>query len=276
MNLRLANATTYFDVYALTGFASGKSIVVHNETSSPIFLAISPTAPTNDSQAIAIETGETYSFSPKTSKLWVRGSTGPIRCEILTSALASQFERVDLPQDVYTSDTEGYRRLRVDSGQTGFFEGREFRTFYELSITSGTSVYLRVTSPIDFILFEQSLTLDSGSVRFTAITGGTPSGTFSTQLPIIGKNRMVARKTPFYTSQITVAAGGGVSGGSIVELFRVVAANATAQQQTVLGASSTERGLPAGTYFLRLENIGNGTATGVYSLIWEERPVVTV
>jgi hypothetical protein len=83
---------------------------------------------------------------------------------------------------------------------------------------------------------------------------------------------MATRKAPFYSSQVTIASGGTVTGGTVVELFRVTAANATAQQQTVLGAASTERGLPAGTYYLRLENIGNSAATGVYSLIWEERP----
>lgn len=272
MNLRLTNATTYFDIHALTGFATGKSVVVHNETSSPLYIAISPTAPTNDSQSVVIETGETYSFSPKTSKLWVRGSTGTIRCETLTGASSSAFERVDLPADLYTSDTEGYRRLRVDSGQTGFFEGREFRTFFEINIASGASVYLRFVSPIDFVLFEQSLTLDSGSIRFTALTGATPAGTFSNTLPVLGKNRMASRKLPYYVPQVTITSGGTATGGVVVELFRVVAANATAQQQTVLGAASTERGLPAGTYFLRLENIGNSAATGAYSLIWEERP----
>lgn len=272
MILHLATSTTYYDLHLLTGFATGVSVVVHNDTSTTLYAVVSPTAPTSDSNAVLIGVGETYSFSPKTSKLWVRGSTGPIHCELLLGSISSEFERVDLPADAYTSDTEGYRRLRVDTGQTGFFEGREFRTFYELNIPATSSVYIRLTSPIDFVLFEQSLTLDAGSVRFTALLNATPSGTYSTALPVIGKNRMSTRKQPFYNPQITVATGGTASGGTVVELFRVVAANATAQQQTVLGASSTERGLPAGTYYIRLENIGNSAATGVYTLIWEERP----
>lgn len=272
MILNLATPTTYYDVHSLTGFAAGESVIVHNETSSPLYVAISPTAPINDTGAVLVESGETYVFSPKTSKLWIRGSTGPIHFETLLATSSSTFERVDLSPDLYTSDREGFRRLRVDTGQTGFFEGREFRTFFELNIPTSTSVYLRFTSPIDFIIFEQSLTLDSGSVRFTALTGATPGGTYSTSLPVIGKNRMTTRKTPFYSPQITIETGGTATGGTIVELFRVTAANATAQQQTVLGAASTERGLPAGTYYLRLENIGNSAAIGVYSLIWEERP----
>jgi hypothetical protein len=174
--------------------------------------------------------------------------------------------------DLMTSDNAGTRRWRVDIGQTGFFEGREFRTFREFSIASGASLYLKFTSPVDFILFEQSLTVDAGAVRFTAITGATEATPFNTALPVIGKNRMAARPEPFYLAQAQVSAGGTITGGTVVELFRVVSANATAQQQTVGGASQTERGLAAGSYYLRIENIGNATTTGVYSLFWEERP----
>ncbi len=272
MQITLPTSTVYYDVHAVTGFVTGQSIIIRNETSSTLHVIISPTLPTSDTGSVDVVVGAEYVFSAKTSKLWVRGSTGPIHCETLVDSRSSTFDRVDLSPDLYTSGTEGFRRLRVDVGQTGFFEGREFRTFYELNIPTATSVYIRFTSPIDFIIFEQSLTLDSGSIRFTALSGATAGGTYSNTLPVVGKNRMASRKAPFYSPQSTVASGGTASGGSIVELFRVVAANATAQQQTVLGAASTERGLPAGTYFLRLENIGNGAATGVYSLIWEERP----
>lgn len=272
MKITLPTSTAYYDVHASTGFSVGQSVIITNETSNTILVVISPTVPTDDTGSVIVPPGSEYVFSPKSSKLWVKGSTGPIYCETLVGSVSGKFERVDLSPDLYTSDTEGFRRLRVDAGQTGFFEGREFRTFYELNIATGTSVYIRFTCPVDFIIFEQSLTLDSGSVRFTAITGATPAGTYSNTLPVIGKNRMTSRKTPFYSAQSTVATGGTATGGTIVELFRVVAANATAQQQTVLGAASTERGLPAGTYYLRLENFGNNAATGVYTLIWEERP----
>lgn len=272
MQITLPTATTYYDVHVMTGFVTGQSVVIRNETSSILHVVISPTLPTTDAGSIDVPVGGEYVFSAKTSKLWVRGSTGPIHCETLVDSRSSIFERVDLSPDLYTSGTEGFRRLRVDTGQTGFFEGREFRTFYELNIAAGQSVYIRFTSPIDFIIFEQSLTLDAGSVRFTALTGATPAGTYSVALPVIGKNRMASRKSPFYVAQTTINTGGTASGGTVVELFRVVAANATAQQQTVLGAASTERGLPSGTYYLRLENIGTSAATGVYSLIWEERP----
>ncbi|QGH72501.1 MAG: RecT family recombinase [Myoviridae sp. ctThM1] len=130
------------------------------------------------------------------------------------------------------------------------------------------------------MLFEQTITADAGSIRFQALTGATEVATFNTTVPIFGKNRMAQRKQPYYTPVITITThaapvvfGSGVTGGTVVENTRIVAANATAQQQTVSGGAQSERGLGAGTYYLRLHNFGSGAATGVYSLFWEEKPV---
>jgi len=59
--------------------------------------------------------------------------------------------------------------------------------------------------------------VDAGSLRFTAYTGATSGGTYSTTLPVIGKNRMTTRPTPNYTSQVTLDTGGTASGGTKVE-----------------------------------------------------------
>lgn len=174
-----------------------------------------------------------------------------------------------------TAPNEPTARIRVDQAQTGFFEGREFRTFAELDIPSGQSLVLRFTSLVDFILFAQNLSVDQGAIRLSAITGGASGGMW-TALPVIGKNRMSSRRKyagGYYQSQATIESGGTVTGGTVAEAVRVVAANSTAQQSTVGGSVADERGLPAGTYHLKLENISNGNAKGVYSLFWEERPV---
>lgn len=187
--------------------------------------------------------------------------------------------KVDLPPDMYSSNSENYRRIRVDVGQTGFFRGREARSFFEFNIPANNVQVLKFVSPVNFVLIEQSVSVDAGSIRFQALTGATEVATFNTSIPVFGKNRMTERESPFYNFQVTlsthaapVAFGSGVTGGTVTENVRVVAANATAQQQTVSGGAQTERGLPAGTYYLRLHNFGSGAATGVYSLVWEERP----
>lgn len=180
-----------------------------------------------------------------------------------------------IQSDMVTSDVAGFRRLRVDVAQTGFFAGREFRSFLELNISSGATQVIKFSSTVDFILAAQSIVIGDGHIRFTAQTDGTPGGTFGTPMPVIGKNRMLGtknRQQPYYTSNVTLSTGGTYTGGTPLEVVRVKASGATAQQSTVGGEVGTERGLPAGDYYLKLENIGNGSVTGVYTLSWEERP----
>ena len=177
------------------------------------------------------------------------------------------------PFDLLTDGGDGpNRRLRVDIGQTGFFAGREFRTFREFSIAAGQTLVLRIVVPINAILSEQSVELDAGSIRITNASGGTPGGSFAETLPVIGKNNMSERPLPLYTPQIVFTAGGTHTGGFIFDIHRVVAATATAQQSTVGNIIGDERGVAAGTYYVRYENFGSGTATGTLWFFWEERP----
>lgn len=176
------------------------------------------------------------------------------------------------PFDLLTDGGSGpNRRLRVDVGQTGFFAGREFRTFREFNIAAGQTLVIKVEVPIDAILMEQAVELDGGSLRITNTSGGTPGGSFSETLPVIGKNNMSERPTPLYVPQIGFTAGGTHTGGFVFDIHRVVAATATAQQSTVGNVIGDERGVAAGTYYVRYENFGSGAATGTLWFIWEER-----
>lgn len=269
---------TFQDVYVLSGFAAGTSLIVTNNSSHTIYLNQSTLAPTNRESTYAVNVGQSVVIHGNEQKLWLSGDGGHVLVQNITGTI-SPFSSVDLPHDLYTSNAEGFRRLRIDPGQTGFWEGREARTFFEFNIPAGQVQTFKFTSPIDFVLFEQTLSVDAGSVRFQAIVGATEVATFGTALPVIGKNRMASRRSPYYDFQITinthaspVALNSDVTGGTVVESFRVVAANATAQQQTVSGGAQSERGLAGGSYYLRLHNFGSGAATGTYTLFFEERP----
>lgn len=184
-------------------------------------------------------------------------------------------ERHGLPIQVFTDDPGnqfGESRVQVDIAQTGFFTGHKFRAYFEFSIATATSAWLQFVSPIEFILFEQTLVLEDGSVRFAANIGGTPAGSFNTTIPVFGKNRMLTRPQPYYQSQVTIATGGTHSGGTEVDIMKVVTSSATAQRTSVGESIFQQRGLPAGTYHLKFQNFGTGTATGIYSIFWEERP----
>ncbi len=158
-------------------------------------------------------------------------------------------------------------RVKADVARTAFWEGREFRAGYEFSIAAGATQVLRVTAPGDFILLAQGLSVDSGSVRFSAALGGTPGGSFSSSIQVFGRNRMSV-VSPVPVSALLLDTGGTHTGGVESEVIRV--ANAGPGVQTVAVGAQSERGLPAGTYYLRLFNYGVGTCTGVYTLSWEE------
>ena len=68
-------------------------------------------------------------------------------------------ERVEAypPIKLMTDDNGPYSRIRVDVGQTGFFAGREARTFYEFSIASGAAQVIKVVSPTNTIVQNLSI-----------------------------------------------------------------------------------------------------------------------
>lgn len=182
--------------------------------------------------------------------------------------------------DMVTSDLTGFRRLRVDVGQTGFFEGREFRMVRKVSVPAGTPLVFRFTSAVDFILFEQALNCSVGDIEFFAWrnTQGVAGGTF-TPLPVapIGKN--ISDSRPLfegltYSSQVQLATGGTFTptdAQQYVDYDRAKTAGATAQQLSVQGGNESVRYLAAGTYYLILTSL-DGTSVGSFALAWEERP----
>lgn len=178
------------------------------------------------------------------------------------------------------------RRLRVDQGQTGFFEGREFRTFKELNIpgSAGTKLVVKVVVPLNIIFHAASFEVDSGALRVSTVAGGTEGGTFNDPLPIIPKNRMTEVPTyedtglP-YAAQVTLAAGGTLTGGTltggtVLDVVRLVT-SAGGQSQNVEAVGNgddAERGIAPGTYYFVFELLTGTTVTGTFHAHWEERP----
>lgn len=169
-------------------------------------------------------------------------------------------------------------RLRVDVGQTGFWEGREFRVNQPISIPAANTdgFVIKFVSPVNFILQLQSFVVRQDGLRFEAYRSGqgVEGGTFTASDYLEQNNAM--DDTPAYTPQITIFDGGTFTpnGGEIPkEVVEVLAANATAQRTSVGGSAVKERGLPPGTYYLKFTNLNaTGTTIGIYNLIYEERP----
>jgi hypothetical protein len=185
-------------------------------------------------------------------------------------------ERVEAypPQKLLTDEDGPSARLRVDVGQTGFFAGREFRTFLRFSLAHGSSLYLRFSCSTNFILFEEEISLKSGELDHTAYRVVTDVAGSWTQRPTIGRNIMTERPTPVFVPTGKLEYGGSFTVDAANEVGPPMipkTAGATAQQTTTPAGSSRERGLAAGTYYLKITSL-SGTAEGVYYLDWEERP----
>lgn len=274
IKIRLPSGLDYYNLYDLSGITPGKSLIITNHFSRHVFIERAVSKPSSSLDiGLPVRSDESaVVYGSGTTPIWVKGDDSPLFVQELTLQTADKHITVDLPKDFYTSNKEDYRRLRVDIGQTGFFEGREFRTFKEFSIAAASTLVLRIVVPINAILFEQGVEIDAGGIRIVNAAGGTAGGTFSETLPVIGKNNMTTRPSPLYTPQIVFTAGGTHTGGFVFDTHRAVAANATAQQSTVGNIVGDERGVAANTYYVRYENIGVATATGTLWFFWEERP----
>lgn len=185
----------------------------------------------------------------------------------------------DFPKLLLTDKAGASERLRVDPGQTGFFAGRMFRTYYEFVMpVAGPERSARFTSPIDFILWSQSLTVTQGAVRYEVFLNPATSPGPWAPASIIGVNRMAERPQPYYTPQVTIdtsSTAGAFTGGTPVDLLLLRAAGQNGQASNV-GLGQTERGLPAGTYYVRISTLTGGltvndAAQGIVALEWEER-----
>lgn len=269
------SSTSYSNLNTLASISVSKSFVITNHTSGLVSIIVSPTQPADDAHGVPLYSTQTFYVEESDTIVWIKGTTGKVVIQD-TAEIVSPYSTTNLPRDVWTSSSEGFRRLRVDPGQTGFFEGRFFRSYIEALIPkNGPSVQFRFTSPIDFILWSQVLEITQGGLELRVFTGATSTGTW-TQRPVIGVNRMNQRRSPFYSAQATVETGGNFTGGTEIDLIKLRASSANNSASNV-GLGYSERGLPAGTYHGRFQTLTGGltvndAAQMIYSLLWEERP----
>ena len=275
----------WYNLHDLFEVSKSTHWILNNPSANAMFVIESTTAPDlalsvmNNRNGIVLESGQTCLISPTTTNVWLYGH-GIATLNSVINKSGSPFSIMDLPQDVWTSDQEKFRRLRVDVGQTGFFEGREFRMVRKIVVPAATPRVFRFTSTVDFILFEQHLAVTTGDLEYYAwrSTQGTPSGTFTNiPVPPIGKN-ISANFRDYgagrYTSNVTIASGGDFIPTDVevyVDYDRAKTSSATAQRQSVSGGDDSVRYLAAGTYYLKITSL-DGTSEGRFAIAWEERP----
>ena len=174
------------------------------------------------------------------------------------------------PFDLLTDGGDGpNRRLRVDVAQTGFFAGREFRTFKEWSAATTATVVIKAVVPIDIILFELGIELEAGTARIETLVGGTEGGTFAEVLPIFPTNTMSEKPQPPYAAQVVLTSGGTLTGGTLLDPLRAKTSDNSNFSASVGAAAGAERGVGANTYYFRATLTA---VIGVFKARWEERP----
>ena len=164
-------------------------------------------------------------------------------------------------------------RLKVDVGQTGFFAGREFRTFQRIDIAAGSQYVIKAVVDSDIILLALDVTITSGNLELETRVGGTEGGVFGGDVPIFRANNTSTSATPAGT--VTLSAGGTHTGGTVLDLLLdKTDANAN-RTQTVGAAQGGERGIGAGTYYFAFNALlgaGVDAVSGVFKARWQIQP----
>lgn len=163
-------------------------------------------------------------------------------------------------------------RARVDNELASFFAGTQARTFREISLAAGASLYVRMLRPVDIVIRRFGLFVNAGELRCDIYRGATPAGVWSESLPVLAANEMSVRPAPAYVPKSSIEAGGTFSGGTLYDVISVKTSGAGGQQFTVGNVPSDILGAPAGTGWYKFSNPGTGTSVGIFTLRWEELP----
>ena len=180
--------------------------------------------------------GDWWVSTVQTGRLFVTPST-----EIFSSGSS-------IPLDLYTSTKEGIRRLRVDNGETGFYDGRMFE--FRRKITS--PIVFRFVSAVPFLLPGQQISCSEALIDLFAWISAdvTTSGTW-TPVPYWNQNEV----NTTYAKQATVSSGGTIVVNNPLnyrDYARAKTSGATAQQTTVQGTVVSSRYHNPGTFYLQM------------------------
>lgn len=178
---------------------------------------------------------------------------------------------------MYPSSIPGQRFLRtkVDNEPASFYAGTQFRTFKEITLAPAATYIVKMTRPVDIVIRQFALHVNTGEMRCEIYRNGTPSGSgWVNSLPVIAKCEFTDNPPPAYVAQATLTQGGTFTGGTLYDLMHVKTAGATGQASTVGDSMDDQLGTPSGSVGIyQFSNPGNTTAAAVFTMWWEELPV---
>jgi len=130
----------------------------------------------------------------------------------------------------------------VHIGGTGFWEGKQFRSFFEFTTTGTELIVLRLVATQPFLLQYEALTVHKGEARVEIRTGSAPGGTW-VALPNNVQSKYRIGVTP--VSTISLSTGGIATGGIVREPIRIIAGTGgSVKAATSVSSSTGLRGYP--------------------------------
>ena len=237
-------------------------LLLQNQGKDVMYIFKKSVQPTMDDPALDIFHWRTEEVDNSAGDIWISSYQNGTLFATTSSDMGHQ--TVELPSDMMTSTKEGIRRLRVDNGETGFYDGRMFE--FRRKITS--PIVFRFVSTVPFMLHGQQISCSEGDIELFTWSSAdvTASGTW-TPMPYWNQNEV----NTSYARQATVSSGGTIVVNNPLnyrDYARAKTSSATAQQTTVQGTVVSSRYHNPGTFYLQMV----GTGTGSLYFNWEDRP----
>jgi len=168
------------------------------------------------------------------------------------------------------ADPDNSGGMLIDEASLSFYDGRQFRMFVEFDIPPGGEIWVKHTITNNFMLHDQRISIESGTIRWTANAAMASSPGPWTLATMRRRNQMTMQQTPFFVSGSIIETGGvgAATGGIVVDIMRVAAGQGAGSASASQNAGL--RGLAPGVYHARLQNPAAQNAVGVYDWWWEE------
>src|SRR3972149_9933950 len=100
----IPSKTVFKNVYCLSSFPAGTSLIVTNGASDTLFLTQAATIPVEGGDAYPVVSGQSTLIHANDFPIWIRGGTGPVIVQSILETI-TPFTGVDLPHDTWTYDS---------------------------------------------------------------------------------------------------------------------------------------------------------------------------
>lgn len=258
--------TSYFNIYVLSGYASTKSLILTNNTSSVILVTQASTPPLATTDAFPLYIGQTILVQGNTDPIWVKGGSGPLVVQDYSDTIVP-FNSID-PR-VYAGTqaltTQSFVEANCKNGVQ-----YELATYDANFIVGANRDFILLTGAKPILIKGRMFSFTGDEISTTVYrnptyTGGTPVTYYnlSTTTPVAGLATILGTPTvsnvgtqisPTYRLLGSLPQGGQAvsvteAEGGVPELERVLAANSVFLFRTTNTGTVTSKFSSKNTWF---------------------------